>query len=125
LILEIYSTIPISKEEIPKILPEKLKGLLDKGEVVIIVDCNPPALFAAEHIPGAINLAWNFQGLQEDPELPKNKPIVAYCLCANEEDSGEVALQMIASFGYRNIHLLLGGNTAWKNMGYPMEKGVS
>jgi rhodanese-related sulfurtransferase len=120
--LEYYTTIPVSKDEIPRIPPDKLKGMLDRGEPVVIVDCNPQALFAEEHISGAVNLPWNFHGLQEDPDLPKNKIIVAYCLCAHEEDSGDVALEMITSHGYRNIQLLLGGNTGWKSLGYPVQK---
>ena len=117
-----YTTIPASKDEIPRISPEKSKGRLDKGEAAIIKDCNPPDIFGEEHIPGATTVAGGVQGLQEDPELPKNKLIVAYCLCANEEDSGEVVLQLITSFGYRNVQLLSGGNTAWRNLGYPVEK---
>jgi len=117
-----YTTIPASKDEIPRIPPEELKGMIDNGEPVVIVDCNPETIYQAEHIPGALNLPWDFQGLKETPELPKDILIVAYCVCAEEEDSGDLALEMIRYFGYRNIKLLLGGNPKWRDLGYPMEK---
>lgn len=120
--MELHPIIPGSKDEIPRIRPDELKGLMDRGESVVVVDCNPQEVFDEEHIPGAISIAWNFQGLKEDPKLPKNKIIVAYCLCAHEEDSGDAALQMISYFGYRNIKLLLGGNSGWKSLGYPVQK---
>ncbi|MFC2052565.1 rhodanese-like domain-containing protein [Chloroflexota bacterium] len=121
--LVLYNTIPASREDIPLIQPEELKRMIDSGEPVIILDCNPESLYKNERIPGAVSLPWDFQGLKQDPKLPKNTLIAIYCSCAHEEDSGDVALQMITNFGYRSIKLLLGGNLKWKELGYPFEKG--
>ena len=96
--------------------------MIDRGEPAVIVDCNPENLYKNEHIPGAVNLPWDFQGLKQDPKLQKDRLIVTYCSCAHEEDSGDVALQMITGFGYRNIKPLLGGNLRWKELGYPLEE---
>jgi rhodanese-related sulfurtransferase len=117
-----YTSVPAFIEEIPRIPPEELKRMIDSGQPVVILDCNPEAVFRSEHIPGAVNLPRKFQGLGEDPNLPRNKIIVAYCFCEHEEDSGEAALEMITLFGYRNIKLLLGGNVGWNNLGYPMQR---
>ena len=96
--------------------------MIDHSEPVIIVDCNPKGSYEYQHIPGAVSIPWDYQGLKEDPRLSKNTLIVAYCACEHDEDSGAVALQMITDFGYRNIKLLLGGNPKWSDLGYPMEK---
>lgn len=121
--LVLYTTIPTSQAEIPRITPEDLKAIMDKGEPVIIVDCNQKGSYKNQHIPGAINIPWSFSGLKEDPGLSRSTLIVAYCACEHEEDSAVVAMQMITQFGYRNIKLLLDGNPKWEYLGYPLEKG--
>jgi rhodanese-related sulfurtransferase len=120
--LVLYTTIPASRDEIPRITPEELKAMMDRGETVIIVDCNSEEMYQSQHIPGAVNILWDLGGLEEDPDLSKSTLIVAYCVCPNEESSGDVALQMITDFGYRNIKLLLGGDAKWRDLGYSMEK---
>jgi hypothetical protein len=48
-----YTSVPAFIEEIPRIPPEELKRMIDSGQPVVILDCNPEAVFRSEHIPGA------------------------------------------------------------------------
>lgn len=62
---------------VQRIAVEDLKPKFDRGEVTII-DTRDPTSFAQGHIPGAILIP--MASIQtEIPNLPKNKPIVAYC----------------------------------------------
>ena len=45
-----------------------------------------------------------------------------YCGCAHEEDSSDVANQLIEDFVYDEIKLLKGGLSEWVKLGYPIEK---
>jgi len=119
--LVLYTAIPASRDEIPRITPEELKAMMDRKEPVVILDCNSEEMYQSQHIPGAVNIV-DLGGLEKDPGLSKSTLIVAYCVCDDEATSGDVALQMITDFGYRNIKLLLGGNAKWSDLGYPMEK---
>ncbi len=53
--------------------------------------------------------------------LPKDKLLILYCGCAHEEDSSDVAMQLI-KFDYKKIMLLEGGWLRWVELGYPVEK---
>jgi rhodanese-related sulfurtransferase len=119
--LILYSNAPATYEELPKVTPAELKGLLDSDEDVVVVDVNPLSMYNTGHIPGAVHRPWSFKGFSEDPDLPKSVLLVFYCVCEHEEDSGLMALSAVTKYGYRNIKLLQGGTPAWEDAGYPME----
>jgi len=52
----------------------------------------------------------------------QNKLLILYCACTHEEDAGDVAMQLIHKFQYKDIRLLEGGWTEWLKLGYPIEK---
>lgn len=64
--------------KITEISPEQLKGRLDNGDELVVVDLRQAWEYHAGHIPGAINIF-----LQQVPmranELPRDKPIVLQC----------------------------------------------
>ena len=117
----LYANAPATYEELPKITPEELKEKIAGGENIIIVDVNPESMYNAGHLPGAVHRKWNSSGFTDYPDLPMSVLLVFYCVCANEEDSGSMALSAVKDFGYRNIMLLLGGSPAWEEAGFPME----
>jgi rhodanese-related sulfurtransferase len=120
--LILYQDAPATYEELPKVTPEELKAKIDNKENIVIVDVNPKSMYDKGHVPGAIHLPWSFKGFTEDPNLPKNVPVIFYCVCENEEDSGLMGLSAVSKYGYRNIMLLKGGTPAWEDAGFPMEK---
>ena len=46
-------------EEITRITIEELKGLMDQGDDMVIVDNNPKSLYEENHIKGAIPIPWS------------------------------------------------------------------
>lgn len=115
--LILYEKEPSKYEELPVVTPVELKAMIDSNKDVVIVDVSPLLVYNDGHIPGAIQIPWNYKGFTEDPKLPKSVLLVFYCICKNEEDSGLMALSAVTNYGYRNIVLLKGGTLAWEEAG--------
>lgn len=75
-----------------------------------ILDVRDAEQFAKEHIPGAANIEWR-QVYGKRDELPRDKPILAYC------NTGSFAAQIALALrldGFNNVKLLYGGFDRWK-----------
>ncbi len=114
----------VQAQDIARISPEELKGMIEKGAPVIIVDNRPKAEFDRQHIQGAVSLPWAADaGEQAKKTLPSNKMIVTYCDCGpGESDSADVANQLILA-GFNNVKTLADGWTPWLQSGSPVERG--
>ncbi len=73
-----------------------------------------------EAIPGALPLALDHEPL-EIPDVARDRPVVAYCLCKGEASSARVA-QWLAREGYRKVAVLIGGLDAWTEANLPTQK---
>jgi len=73
-------------------------------------------------VKGAINFLWAPE-LKSPGKLPKNKTLILYCDCGHEEDSIDVAKQLMSRWSYSNLKVLEGGWSGWLKLGYPIEKG--
>ena len=69
---------PTTSSEVPRISPEELKGRLDNGEAILVVDSRSLAEFEAGHIAGAISVP-SFEVESRLDELPRDQEIVLYC----------------------------------------------
>jgi rhodanese-related sulfurtransferase len=109
--------------EIPRITIAELKGMMDQGTGVVILDTQPKAVYDKGHIKGAISFPWKARIAALDTGgLPRNKPIVTYCDCGpGESDSANVATQLV-DLGFSNVKVLADPSIrGWKQAGYPME----
>ncbi len=111
---------PKSVDQLQRITPEELKLLIESGADLIVVDNQPSEAYAVEHIPGAVNFPWETEIPSPAKLLPKGKLVVLYCGCAHEEDSTDVAGQLLKR-GYTKVMLLDGGWLRWVELGYPKE----
>ena len=77
----------------------------------MLVDVREPELFAAGHIPGAINLPW--PGVKETAaaQLPRDHAIVMICHGGPMGD--DVAGRLVAA-GFTDVRNLEGGMRAWR-----------
>jgi rhodanese-related sulfurtransferase len=109
--------------ELQHISADELKKLMESKADIVIVDVQPKVAYEIGHIKGAINFPWT-QEIKGPVNLPKNKPLIIYCDCTHEEDSIDVATQLIERFGYdrNNIKVLTGGWSGWVKLGFPTEK---
>jgi hypothetical protein len=71
------STAPQNQSDVPRITPRELKGRLDRGEGVLVVDARSAGAFAEHHIPGAVSIPLEEVESRLD-ELPHDQDIVFY-----------------------------------------------
>jgi rhodanese-related sulfurtransferase len=53
--------------------------------------------------------------------LPKDKPVVVAC---SVSERSSIAISLLKKQGFSKVLNMLGGMTAWKNLGYPIKKGL-
>jgi len=111
--------------QVPRISPEEVERLA-KEKKVILVDTDDPEAYRAEHIEGAVNIAYDpTVDVREQDQtlsaLPGDRMIVFYCNCAHEEDSAPMVLEMWElGYDHDKVKALLGGLTRWEQLKYPL-----
>jgi 3-mercaptopyruvate sulfurtransferase SseA len=85
-----------------------------KRDSIHFVDARDPALYAAGHIPGSVNIPFELLGeyLTKLNEIPKNQLIVFYCDggdCRLSHDLAEYALTQ----GWNRLSVFEGGWAEW------------
>jgi rhodanese-related sulfurtransferase len=99
---------------------QELKSMIDFGGVIVI-DVRDADAYLKAHIPGALQIPLaRIEG--EVPHLAKDKPIVTYCTCPNEESSGQAAM-ILGNGGVKQAFALKGGLAAWAEAGNPVKTG--
>ncbi|NIP85711.1 MAG: hypothetical protein GTO03_09165, partial [Planctomycetales bacterium] len=94
-----------------------LKGRLDDGEPLTLIDIREREEWEQGHIPGAHFIPRGFLELQvEDLVSERDTPLVLYCAGGVRSALGALALRQM---GYRQVESLLGGFGAWKSAGFP------
>ena len=100
---------------------DELRGRLEEGAELQLVDVRRPAEYRVGHVPRAVNLT--LARLEElaarlNPETP------TAVICASGYRSS-AATSLLARRGFRHLFNVVGGTTAWVNSGYPVteEKG--
>jgi membrane protein DedA with SNARE-associated domain/rhodanese-related sulfurtransferase len=110
---------------IARITPEELKGKIDSGEDVIIVDLRHALEFEAqpETIPGALHM--DAAELEEASEaIPRDREIVLFCACPNEVTAARLAL-LLRSHGITRIRPLAEGYEGWRSRGFPLALAIA
>jgi len=106
---------------IANISPKELKGKLDAGDNVVIIDVRHAFDFEADPyvIPGAVRIPYEqMEGLAD---IAAGREIVVYCTCPNEASSARVAL-LLRQRGIAPVRPLSGGFHAWRDKGYTVER---
>jgi membrane protein DedA with SNARE-associated domain/rhodanese-related sulfurtransferase len=110
----------LRKLKIARITPEELKGKIDAGEDILVVDLRHSLDFDAnpETIPGALHI--DAAELEEAYEvIPRDREIVLFCACPNEATAARLAL-LLRSKGITQIRPLSEGYDGWRSRGFPM-----
>ncbi|HEV2743112.1 MAG TPA: rhodanese-like domain-containing protein [Rubrobacter sp.] len=104
---------------------EELKGKLDRGEDVVVVETLGPAYYEEAHLPGAINLPHTEVDELAPSLLPdKAAQVVVYCSNRACQNSPRAARRLEA-LGYGNVYDYEEGKQDWIEAGLPTESGVA
>jgi rhodanese-related sulfurtransferase len=86
---------------------ESLKGTAD----FVLVDVRGPKLFAAGHVPGAVNIPHRTMTAERMAQYPKDAAFVVYCAGPHCNGATKGAIRL-ARLGYR-VKEMIGGITGW------------
>jgi cytochrome c oxidase cbb3-type subunit 3/ubiquinol-cytochrome c reductase cytochrome c subunit len=112
---------PVGFRMTPATTPaDAIKGQLDKGARMALLDARAPSDYANEHIAGAVSVPF----YDVDPyvdQLPRDVWLVAYCACPHAE-SGQLA-QKLAAKGFPKVTVLEEGIGVWRARNYGTRSG--
>jgi rhodanese-related sulfurtransferase len=98
-----------------------VKMKLDRGERFHFVDVREDNEFAVDHAKGALHLGRGILERDIETVIPdKHAEIVLYC---GGGYRSALAAQNLKKMGYSNVASMDGGIRAWREAGYPIEKG--
>jgi 3-mercaptopyruvate sulfurtransferase SseA len=72
------ATIPDTRDEVPRITPDELRGLLASPRRIVVIDTRDRSEYEAAHIPGAIHMP-STEVEARYRELPRATKIITYC----------------------------------------------
>ena len=93
---------------------------MDRGEKLVLVDALSAKHYDSSHLPGAINLPYEFVDEAETVLPDKDAEIVVYCMNPDCEASTEEAREL-EEMGYRNVLHYAEGKQGWLRAGLPVE----
>jgi rhodanese-related sulfurtransferase len=104
---------------------EELKGKLDRGEGVVVVETLRPAYYEDAHLPGAINIPHTEVDELAPSLLPdKAAQVVVYCSNKACQNSPQAARRLEA-LGYEDVYDYEEGKQGWIEAGLPTEGGAA
>ena len=99
----------------------ELKAKMDRCEDFVLVDALGREHYESSHLPGAVNLPYEFVDEAGRVFPDKEAEIVVYCMNAGCSASGEEAREL-EEMGYpRVLHYAGGGKQDWIRAGLPVE----
>lgn len=104
---------------------EELKGKLDRGEELVLVETLGPAYYEDAHLPGALNIPHTEVEELAPRLLPDKKAqVVVYCSNRACQNSPQAARKLDA-LGYQSVYDYEEGKQDWIEAGLPTESGVA
>ena len=99
---------------------EELRAKMDRGDPFVLVDALSQEHYASSHLPGAVNLPYEFADEAEKMLPDKDAEIVVYCMNVDCEASGMEARELVG-MGYANVRHYAAGKQDWIQAGLPVE----
>lgn len=86
----------------------------------VLLDVRTPTLYAAGHVPGALNLPTRMISEQRLAEYPPDTLFVVYCAGPHCNGANKAAVKL-AQLG-RPVKEMIGGLTGWIDEGFGLER---
>ena len=101
---------------------DDVKAKLDRGERFHFVDVREDNEFAVDHAKGALHLGRGILERDIETVIPdRHVEIVLYC---GGGYRSALAAENLLKMGYANVTAMDGGIRAWREAGFPIEKGA-
>lgn len=110
-----------AKKRIQECSIAEVKAKLDRGERFHFIDVREDNEFATDHARGAVHLGRGILERDIETVIPdQHAEIVLYC---GGGFRSALAADNLGKMGYTNVSSMDGGIRAWREAGYPIEKG--
>jgi hydroxyacylglutathione hydrolase len=103
-------------ESLPLLSVHQLKGMLDRGEELLVLDTRGQDEWDSGHIAGSLHVYVGYLE-QRLGEVPKDKPIAVICNVGHRAGLGA---SILLRLGYPNVYNVLGSVKAWIAAGFPV-----
>ena len=104
----------------PNITGEQLKEKMDHGDDFVLAEALSRRHYESSHLPGAINLPYEFVDEAEKVLPDKKAEIVVYCMNPGCVASAEEAREL-EEMGYERVLHYAAGKQDWIRAGLPIE----
>jgi rhodanese-related sulfurtransferase len=104
----------------PNITREQLKEKMDRRDDFVLVEALSQQHYQSSHLPGAINLPYEFVDDAEKVLPDKGAEIVVYCMNPDCVASSEEAREL-GEMGYERVLHYVAGKQDWIRAGLPVE----
>ena len=110
-----------AKREVNECTVADVKARLDRGESFAFIDVRVDSEFAVDRAAGARHIGRGVLERDIETLIPdKDADIVLYC---GGGFRSALAAQSLQQMGYRRVVSMDGGIRAWREAGYPIDKG--
>jgi rhodanese-related sulfurtransferase len=110
-----------AKKRVKESTTGEVKARLDRGERFQLIDVREDHEFALDHARGARHIGRGVLERDIETLIPdKATPIVVYC---GGGFRSALAAANLVEMGYTNVISMDGGIRAWREAGYPVDKG--
>jgi rhodanese-related sulfurtransferase len=96
---------------------------LEQGADFVLVDVRGPNLFAAGHVPGAVNIPHRTMTPQRLAAYPQETLFVVYCAGPHCNGANKGAVRL-ARLGYQ-VKEMMGGIAGWIDEGFALERSAA
>ncbi len=113
--------VEVAKKHIKECTVSEVKAKLDRGERFHFIDVREDNEFATDHAKSAVHLGRGILERDIETVIPdKHAEIVLYC---GGGFRSALAADNLRKMGYTDVSSMDGGIRAWREAGYPIEKG--
>jgi len=110
-----------AKQLIKECTIAEVKAKLDRGQSFHFIDVREDHEFAKDHAKGARHLGRGILERDIETVIPdKQAEIILYC---GGGFRSALAADSLQEMGYTNVRSMDGGIRAWREAGYPLERG--
>jgi len=106
--------------EYPNLSPAEARELIGKksGDPgFVLLDVRTPKEFGEERIQGAVMVDYKSPSFRDEvAKLDREKSYLLYCRTGHRTEG---AARVMRQLGFRNISVMMGGITKWKEAGFP------